>query len=238
MLTKKDTSLGRGAGRSAAGAGAQEKRLPCGSQPPVLCEWGSFPGCLCPVVLLGPYVLWLRELLGSAGTAQPRRIPGGWWSLPPTAPAPSSRGVFQAVPSSSSAGPPRRAVSITGPLTGDATPGRACAQPASPGQHTAWGERALNLHRRMDPLCPPPGGARRWDSELRDRARAGKSQETQPRGTSWHIRSRPPLPAGAQDSLLHRPTAHQQLTTAAEPRVHLLPAWLNFIRNEYSTSIR
>lgn len=30
----------------------------------------------------------------------------------------------------------------------------------------------------------------------------------------------------------------QQLTTAAEPRVHLLPAWLNFIRNEYSTSIR
>ena len=54
MLTKQETLLGRGAGvESSRGREPKRPALPRGSQAPVLWEWGSFPGCLWPVVLLG-----------------------------------------------------------------------------------------------------------------------------------------------------------------------------------------
>ena len=64
------------------------------SQPQVLWEWGSFPGCLWPIVFLSPYLVRLRVLLGGEGASQPKWIPtpriqGGrlypssYWLLPP-----------------------------------------------------------------------------------------------------------------------------------------------------------
>ena len=42
--------------------------LPRGSQSLVLWEWSEFPGCLWPVVLFGPYLVWLRVLPGGAAS--------------------------------------------------------------------------------------------------------------------------------------------------------------------------
>ena len=57
------TLLGRGAW--AESRGVREPRrtaLPRGSQSLVLGEWGYFQGCLWPVILLCPYLVWLRRL--------------------------------------------------------------------------------------------------------------------------------------------------------------------------------
>ena len=64
--------------------------LPRGSQPQVLWE-----GCLWPIILHGPYLVWLRVLPGGLCLPQPRWIPaprslGGWSSPPSYWPLPNS----------------------------------------------------------------------------------------------------------------------------------------------------
>ena len=88
VLSKHETLWGRGAW--AGNSRIRELRrtaLPQGPQSQVLWEWGQFPGCLWPIVLLRPYLVWLRVLPDGVHISQPRWLPvprtlGGWsWGI-------------------------------------------------------------------------------------------------------------------------------------------------------------
>ena len=94
-IPTKQTLLGRGPRAERSRVREPRTAPQCGLWSQVLWSRGEFPGCLLPVIWLGPYLFWLRALPGGVCIAQQGRFQQeGLWEaaclfpLSPTQPRP------------------------------------------------------------------------------------------------------------------------------------------------------